>query len=192
MITKPSWGGKDSLRTPSPHLHRAPRRRLLLYVSDGGRRVSPESMELVLEVLDILRRKHDSQICLTISGLEKWPELGSPPGGISFRSAAPDVESVILVDGHDLLVALPGLSSNGLPEALSRGVPCVAVRASEMSVAITPGVTGAVVEDGNAPELAAAIASVLVNDDIYRSCFERAPAMAAYFSWTRIACRREG
>jgi D-inositol-3-phosphate glycosyltransferase len=80
-----------------------------------------------------------------------------------------------------------GLGSDGLPEALSRGVPCVASRASEMSDAIKPGVTGVVVADGNAGELAAAIASVLSNDDIYRSCFERAPAMAAYFSWERVA-----
>ena len=92
-----------------------------------------------------------------------------------------------LFDSHDLLVVPPGLGSDGLPEALSRGVPCVAARASEMSEAITPGITGAVVEDGNAGELAAAIASVLANDDIYRSCFERAPAMAAYFSWERVA-----
>jgi len=94
-------------------------------------------------------------------------------------------ESVTLFDSHDLLVAVPGLGANGLPEALSRGVPCVVVRASEMSEAITPGVTGAVVEDGRAPELAAAIASVLANDHIYRCSFERAPAMTAYFSWER-------
>ena len=32
-----------------------------------------------------------------------------------------------------------------------------------------------------------AIASVLANDEIYRCCFERAPAMTAYFSWERAA-----
>jgi glycosyltransferase involved in cell wall biosynthesis len=56
-----------------------------------------------------------------------------------------------------------------------------------MSEAITPGVTGAIVDNGNEDELAAAIVSVLANDDIYRSCYERAPAMAAYFSWERVA-----
>ena len=56
-----------------------------------------------------------------------------------------------------------------------------------MSEAITPGVTGTIIDDVSARGLAVAIASVLANDDIYRSCFERSPAMAAYFSWERVA-----
>jgi hypothetical protein len=177
------------LRRP-PYMREAPRHKLLLCVSDGGRRpVALESVRLVLEVLDILRREHDSRVRLTVSSLKKRPAGRSLPNGITFGGVPMVPESVALFDSHDLLVVVPGLGSNGLPEALSRGVPCVAVRASEMSEAITPGVTGAVVEDGRAPELAAAIASVLTNDNIYRSCFERAPAMTAYFSWERAALR---
>jgi glycosyltransferase involved in cell wall biosynthesis len=144
-----------------------------------------ESVRLVLHVLDILRREHDARVRLTVSSLEKRPAGGTPPKGVTFRGFPMVAESVTLFDSHDLLVAVPSLGANGVPEALSRGVPCVVVRASEMSEAITPGVTGAVVESGRAPELAAAIASVLANDDIYRCCFERAPAMTAYFSWER-------
>jgi D-inositol-3-phosphate glycosyltransferase len=92
-----------------------------------------------------------------------------------------------LFDSHDLLVVPPGLDCDGLPGALSQGLPCVVARASGMSDAITPGVTGAVIGNVNAAELAVAIASVLVDDDIYRNCLERAPAMAAYFSWERVA-----
>ena len=178
---------QDSPRIP-PYLREPPHRKLLLCVSDcGGQRVNVESVRLVLGVLDILRRDHDPRICLTICGLENWPAADSPPDGVIFRGAPSVKETTALFDSHDLFVVPPGLGSDGLPEALSRGVPCVATRASEMSEAITPGITGAVVEDGNAGELAAAIASVLANDYIYRSCFERAPAMAAYFSWERVA-----
>jgi glycosyltransferase involved in cell wall biosynthesis len=179
---------QDSPHTQPPCLREAPRRKLLLCVSDcGGLGVSPKSLWLVLDVLDILRQEHDSRICLTISGLQKWPAVGSPPDGVTLRSGPVVADTMALFDSHDLLVVPPGLGSDGLPEALSRGVPCVAAHSSEMSEAITPGVTGAIVDDGNAPELAAAIASVLANDDIYRNCLERAPAMAAYFSWERVA-----
>jgi glycosyltransferase involved in cell wall biosynthesis len=178
---------QDSPRIP-PHLREAPRRKLLLCVSDyGGQRVNLKSVRLVLCVLDILRRKHDPRICLTISGLENWPAAGSPPDGVTFRRTPLVAETTALFDSHDLLVVPPGFGSDGLPGALSRGGACVATRASEMSEAITPGITGAVVEDGSASELAAAIASVLANDDIYRNSFERAPAMTAYFSWERVA-----
>jgi hypothetical protein len=174
-----------SLLIQRPYVREAPRRKLLLCVSDCDvQPAAAESVRLVLDVLDILRREHDSRIRLTVSSLETRPAGTIPPRGVTFRGVPMVSESIALFDSHDLLV-VPGPGTNGLPEALSRGVPSVVVRASEMSEAITPGVTGAVVEDGRAPVLAAAIASVLANDYIYRSCFERAPAMTAYFSWER-------
>jgi hypothetical protein len=176
-------------RQDSPrYVREAPHRKLLLCVSDCGTQcVDLEPVRMVLDALDILRRKYDSQISLTISGLEKWTKVGSALDGVRFRNAPVAAETIALFDSHDLLVVPPGLGSNGLPEALSRGVPCVAASASEMSEAITSKVTGAIVENGNEDEWAAAIASVLGNDDIYRNCYERAPAMAAYFSWERVA-----
>jgi hypothetical protein len=171
-----------------PFVRGAPRCKLLLCASDcRSQQAGLESVRLVLDVLDILRREHDKRIRLTISSLEKRPVGETPPNGVTFRGVPMVPETMALFDSHDLLVVVPGPGSNGLPEAFSRGVPCVAVRVSELSEAITSGVTGAVVEDGKATELAAAIASVLVNDEIYRSCFERAPAMTAYFSWERAA-----
>jgi glycosyltransferase involved in cell wall biosynthesis len=188
VIPPAAAASQGSPRIQPPYMREAPRRKLLLCISDhGGRPIPAESVRLILDVLDILRGEHDSRVRLTISGLEKWPDGSSPPKDVTFLGVPRVGESMALFDTHDVLVAVPGLGSYGLPEALSRGVPCVAARASEMSEAITPGVTGAVVEDGKARELAAAIASVLENDDIYNSCFERAPAMTAYFSWERVA-----
>jgi glycosyltransferase involved in cell wall biosynthesis len=180
--------GRRSPQIRPPHLREAPRRRLLLSFSGGGGQpASDESVRLVLDALDILRQRHDPQIRLTISGLEKWQPSSSPRDGVTFLSAplAPDV--MALFDRHDLLVLPPGVGCHGLPEAFSLGIPCVATQTSDMSDAITPGITGAVIDQMDARELAAAIASVLGNDGIYHSCLERAPAMAAYFSWERVA-----
>jgi hypothetical protein len=191
-VIPPAATGREGSLIRPPYVRAAPRRKLLLCVSGSGSGLQPaaaQSVRLALHVLDILRREHDSRVRLTVCSLAERPAGGVPQKGVTFRGVPMVPESITLFDTHDLLVAVPGLGANGLPEALSRGVPCVVVRASEMSEAITPGVTGAVVEDGRAPELAAAIASVLANDDIYRCCFERAPAMTAFFSWERAGRR---
>jgi glycosyltransferase involved in cell wall biosynthesis len=122
-----------------------------------------------------------------MSGIESWPLADSPPDGVSLRGVLPAGEAIALLDSHDLLVVPSGIEFAGLPEALSRGVPCVAARASEMSEAITPEVTGALIGGQNARELADAVVSVIVNDELYQNCYQRAPAMAAYFSWERVA-----
>jgi hypothetical protein len=134
----------------------------------------------------MLRRMHDPEICLTVSGLESGTVVESTPEGVTFLCAPSARELVALFDSHDLLIVPSGVGAGGLPEALSRGIPCVTVRSCTMSDAVVSGVTGAVIDDGSPHELAAGIASVLEDDGIYRSCFERAPAMAAYFSWMRL------
>ena len=64
---------------------------------------------------------------------------------------------------------------------------CVARNAYAMPEIITPGVSGALIERDDPNELAAAIAGVLADDDIYKQCAARAPQMASYFSWQRAA-----
>lgn len=169
-------------------LREAPRRNLLLCASRcGGQIINHEPVRLVLEVLDILRREYDPKVRLTISGLESFPTSDFWLDGVTFRGTPRPEEKTALFDSHDLLVLPPGLGFGGLPEAFSLGLPCVAAWTSEMSEAITPGVTGAIISNVNAREMASAIATILVNDGIYQNCFERAPAMAAYFSWDRVA-----
>jgi hypothetical protein len=179
---------QDFPSVPPPRLRPAQRRHLLLRVSDGcGEQLSPQQVRCVLDALQILRLEHDARISLTISGLETWPLAGSTPDGVSLRGVLPAGEAMALLDSHDLLVVPPGLEFAGLPEALSRGVPCVAARSSEMSEVITPEVTGALIDGEDARELADAVASVLGNDELYGNCYQRAPAIAAYFSWERVA-----
>lgn len=179
---------RGSLRVQLPHLRETPRRKLLLCVGDsGGQPLNQEPVRLVLDAFGILRRETEPRIRLTIAGLENWPDSEIPPDEVTFQGAPSAEERLAFFDSHDLLVVPPGVGFGGLPEAFSVGIPCVAARASEMSDAITPGVTGILIDDVNASQLAAAIASVLGNDSIYRNCLERAPAMTAYFSWERVA-----
>lgn len=188
VISPALLAGWRSQQIWPPCLREAPRRRLLLSLSeDDGQPVPDESVRLVLDALRILRQRHDPQISLTIAGPENWLSASLPEDGVTFRSTPPAADKMLLFSGHDLLVLPPGPSCNGLPEALSLGIPCVAARTSDLSDAITPGITGAVIDDVTAHGLAAAIASVLGNDSIYEDCLERAPAMTAYFSWERVA-----
>lgn len=185
-VVPPAVAGQYSRSIPAPCMRQAPRRKLL-YISDCPRHHADSALVPLIDALEILRREHDAEIGLTISGSENWPFPGAPPAGVTFGTARPAGEMIALVDSHDLLAVPPGLGSAGLPEALSRGVPCVATRESEMSEAITPGVTGILIDDWDASEVAAATASILGDDELYRTCYERAPAMAAYFSWERVA-----
>lgn len=172
---------------PAPRLRQAPRRRLLLRVSDGcAQQLRAEAVRCVLDALQILRSEYDARIHLLISGVESWPLTDTQPDGVSVCGVSARGETALL-DSHDILVVPAGPEFAGLPEALSRGVPCVVDRRIAMSEAITSGVTGAVIDGKDAREVAKAIASVLSNDEVYYNCYERASAMAAYFSWERVA-----
>ena len=181
-------GRQGSPRVQPRHMREAPRRKLLLSISPYS---APDAalppVRFVLDVLDILRRQHDPQISLTIAGLDDIPAAEFTLDGVTFLGAPLAEEKMALCNSHDILLVPAEPGFDGLPEALSLGVPCVAARTGEMADAITPGVTGAIVADGSAGEMAAAVASVLTDDDIYRRSLERAPAMAAYFSWERVA-----
>jgi glycosyltransferase involved in cell wall biosynthesis len=145
--------------------------------------------DLVLEALKILRRDYDPQITLTMVGIEKWPLPGEPPEGVNFPGIVPASEVARLYQTHDVFVMPSRAEPFGLvfAEALSWGMPCVARNAYAMPEVVTPGVSGALIEKDDADELAASIAAVLADDDLYARCAARAPQIAQYFSWERVA-----
>jgi len=167
------------------------RRRKLLFV---GRLYNPYDFyrkggDLVVAALQILRREYDPQITLTMVGIDNWPLPGEPPDGVDVRGVVPRDEIARLYETHDLFVMPSRMEPFGLvfAEALGRGMPCIARNACAMPEIVTPGVSGALIDKDDAHELAAAIASVLVDDEIYKSCAARAPAITEYFSWSRAA-----
>ena len=179
--------GADS---PTRQAGDSPRRKLLFigrlyqdydFYRKGG--------DLVVEALGILRREYDPEISLTMVGMEKWPLPGEPPEGVNFPGIVPPSEVARLYQTHDVFVMPSRAEPFGLvfAEALSWGMPCVARNAYAMPEVVTPGVSGALIEKDDPNELAAAIAAVLADDQIYQECATRAPQIAEYFSWERAA-----
>ena len=179
--------GELQLRPPLRE-HAAPRRRLLFvgaqnrpwdFYRKGG--------DLVVGALAHLRREHDPRITLTVVGPQTWPLEGAPPDGVQFLGSLPRHEVALLYDRHDLLVMPSRMEPFGIvfAEALARGMPCVARDAFAMPEIVTPGVSGALITGDDENELAATIAAALADDELYESCYERAPEMAEYFSWER-------
>ena len=166
----------------------APRRKLLFvgrqpfdFYRKGG--------DLIVAALKILRREHDSRITLTVVGPDQWPMPGDPPEGVRLMGTLPPDRVAALYDTHDLFVMPSRMEPFGIvfTEALARGLPCVARDAYAMPEIITPGLSGALVTSDDDHELAATIATVLADDALYEACRKRAPEMAAYFSWERVA-----
>jgi glycosyltransferase involved in cell wall biosynthesis len=181
--------GESRLRRPLEE-REGPRRKLLYvgrlyelhdFYRKGG--------DLVVAALGILRREYDPKITLTVVGMESWPLPGTPPDGVDFLGVLPPSEVKALYDTHDLFVMPSRSEPFGVVflEALAAGLPCVARNAYAMPEIVTPGISGALISRDDEHELAAAIAAVLADDDLYKKCYERAPAMAAYFSWERTA-----
>ena len=184
-VNEPGGSKSRLLREPAAH------RRKLLFV---GRMYEKHDFyrkggDLVVAALGILRRDYDPDITLTVVGMEKWPLPGDPPDGVDFRGVLPPGKVGELYNDHDLFVMPSRSEPFGIVfvEALSSGMPCVARNAYAMPEIVTPGISGALISRDDEHELAAAIASVLADDELYKKCYERAPAIAAYFSWERTA-----
>lgn len=167
-----------------------PRRKLLcvsrIYeLSDFYRK----GLDLVVDAVGVLRRDYDPAITLTVAGLARWPLPGGPPDGVDFLGVIPPGDVPRLYDTHHVYVMPSRMEPFGLvfAEAQSRGMPVVARNAYAMPEVVTPGVSGALIGRDDPQELAAAIAGVLASDDIYEQCAVRAPLMAGYFSWERMA-----
>ena len=108
---------------------------------------------------------------------------------MNFLGILSPAEVVKLYDSHDLLVMPSRLEPFGLvfAEALARGMPCVARNACAMPEIVTSGVSGALIDKDDEDELAAAIISVLNDEEIYAKCRDRAPGISKYFAWERTA-----
>jgi glycosyltransferase involved in cell wall biosynthesis len=191
-VTPPAIVAGRASRDPRvPLPNRAGPRRKLLFI---GRMYEANDFyrkggDLVVQALSVLRREYDPQMTLTVVGMHEWPLSGSIPDGVNFRGVLSPAEVAKLYDSHDLLVMPSRLEPFGLvfAEALARGMPCVARNACAMPEIVTPGVSGALIDKDDEHELAAAIISVLNDDDIYAKCRDRAPRIGEYFTWERTA-----
>jgi glycosyltransferase involved in cell wall biosynthesis len=143
----------------------------------------------VVAALEALRRDHHRDTTLTVVGPDRWPLPGAVPDGVDFRGRRPAAEVAGLYDTHDVLVVPSRLEGFGkvFLEALARGLPCVGRDAFAMPELIRPGGNGALVRSEDPAELAAAVAGVLADDDVYATCAAEAPGLLARYTWDRAA-----
>jgi glycosyltransferase involved in cell wall biosynthesis len=183
--------GVDVSNGRSERAQRSLPRRSLLCVARiyGISDIYRKGIDLVVDALSVLRREYDPHMTLTLAGMSEWPLPGEPPEGVNFLGVVTPDEVAKLYDTHDVFVMPSRMEPFGLvfAEALSRGIPVVARNAYAMPEMVTPGVSGALIQRDDPDELAAAIAGVLTDDEIYKQCAVRAPQMASYFSWERTA-----
>lgn len=162
-----------------------PRHRLLFV----GRDLLGKGGDLVLAALAILRREVNPAITLTVAGPAEWPLPGEVPDGVAFLGLRPPDEVARLYDEHDLFVMPSRLEGFGIvfAEALARGLPCIGRDDYAMPEIIEPGTGGALLAGDDPAELAALIAGVLDDDQLYANCRQNAPKVVSWFSWDRAA-----
>ena len=168
-----------------PSARPQPRRKLLFVGSSFHSKGGPA----ILEALAILQSSFDRELTLTIAGPRDWRPTGAEPPGVQFVGKLPLAEVARLFQTHDLFVMPSRFEAFGIvfAEALSFGLPCVGRRLCAMPEIIEPGRNGALVDDADPEELAAAIAGLLANDAVFEHCRAEAPAVASYYSWDRAA-----
>jgi len=158
----------------------------LLFV---GREFHRKGGDVVLDALRTLRAEHDGRATLTVIGPEKWPLRTGPPPGVTFLGRLSFDQVRHQFASHDLFV-MPSRfdpSPHVLTEALAHGMPCVTRRAFALSEPVRAGENGALVDDLDAPVVAAAVQGVLVDDTIYETCRREMGDVLYENSWSRTA-----
>lgn len=163
----------------------APRRRLLFV----GRDFHTKAGDVVVAAFQHLRATHDPGLTLTVAGPVAWPLPGDVPDGVTWLGAVSGERVAELFRTHDLLVMPSRLEGFGkvFAEARCAGLPAIGRMAYAMPELITPGSTGALVDGDDVDDLAAAIVSVLADDQLYERCRAGRADAIRYFSWDRAA-----
>jgi len=169
-----------------PARHKRPQRRRLLLV---GRDFHAKGGDIVLGALRILRDSYHRDTTLTVAGPSVWPLPGAIPDGVRFVGRVPVNAVADLYHSHDLMVMPSRLEGFGIVfvEALANGLPCVGRAAFAMPEVIVPGQNGALTKSDDQAELAEAVAGVLQDDALYKTCAEQAREVADRFTWGRAA-----
>lgn len=160
-----------------------PRRRLLFVGRDFVRKGGLETVG----ALAILRREFDPEIRLTIAGPAAWPMDCPVPDGVTFVGNVTPQRISALYEEHDVFVLPSRFEAFGIVfiEALSHGLPCIARDDFAMPELVHPGINGELVKTQSPEELAAAIAGLLMNDELFEETQRRSADAANFFTWRR-------
>lgn len=177
----------DPDRTAAAAVRRTagPRRRLLFV----GKDFDTKAGDQVVAALAVLRRDVDPAVTLTVVGPAVWPLPGPVPAGVDFRGRLPVADLSRVYDEHDLFVLPSRFEGFGIAfvEALGHGLPAVGRRAYAMPEIVTAGLNGGLVDGDDPAELAALVADLLADDELYARTAAGAAGVIGYYSWERAA-----
>ena len=122
---------------------------------------------------------------------------GLPPGAVAHghlsKTSAADAEKLEALFRDSTLFALPSLYEPfGIAplEAMLYGIPCVVTDAWALAESVTPGRTGALVEKGSVPDLAAKLIQMLTDPERLRKMGrEGREQVLARYTWPTVAGR---
>ena len=170
---------------------------LLLVV---GRMATKKGFHVLVEALAELFARHPSAHLVLAGGGDRLEEFRAAtrawsarvhfPGSV-LRDTLPDLyraaDVFVLPAVHDRQGNVDGLP-NVILEAMASGLPVVASGISGIPLAVEPGRSGLLVEEGSAPALAAALDQLLADADGRRGMGARGRAKAvAELTWDAVA-----
>jgi glycosyltransferase involved in cell wall biosynthesis len=165
------------------------RTRLLFVGRDFGRKAG----ELTVQAFKRVRQQLPD-CTLTIVGPDRWPLRGPIPDGVTFhgRIAVQDAGRLFL--DHDLFVMPSWFEPYGIAftEALNVGMPCIARNAFAMPEIVDHGRTGLLTDATEPSQLADAICTALLDDELFESTAAAAAQARDTYSWARAGSQIGG
>ena len=160
-----------------------PARRLLFV----GRHFQRKGGDAVVAAFAVLRSRRPD-VELTVIGPAEWPLDGAPPAGVRFLGAQPGAVVARELVEHDAFVMPSRFEAFGiaLAEASCAGLPALARNAYAMPEIVTDGVSGVLVNDLGAEEVADGMERLL-DDELQALCRAGAGAARERWSWDRAA-----
>jgi phosphatidylinositol alpha-1,6-mannosyltransferase len=165
-----------------------------------GRMATKKGFHVLVEALPELFARHPKAHLVLAGGGDRleefraatrsWADRVHFPGSV-LRDTLPDLyraaDAFVLPAVHDRQGNVDGLP-NVILEAMASGLAVVASGISGIPLAVEPGASGLLVEEGSAPALAAALDALLADGARRRAMGERGRAKAvAELTWDAVA-----
>jgi glycosyltransferase involved in cell wall biosynthesis len=144
--------------------------------------------DVVVQAVELLRRKQLPDLQLTVAGPPHWPMAQPVPDGVTFVGAVAPDRTAALYAEHDLFAMPSRFEAFGIVfiEALAHGLPCIGRNAFAIPEIVTPEF-GKLVDKVDIDEVAAAIIALLDDPSLARRCRSWSQTQGAYWTWDRVA-----
>ena len=171
--------------------------KILLYVGHLDRESRHKGVCYLIRALKIIRRSVDARLILAGRGnyIDHYRNLAAREGvleDVIFAGFVPEDEMPLYFNSADLLILPSCDCAEGfgmvLIEAQACGTPVIGTDIGGIPYAVKDGMTGLIVPPGDAGELAAAVTTVLSDQDLYQRMARMGPKrVRELFTWEKSA-----